>query len=81
VELGVPLVAVVIVMVGCPSTTDLTGEPQLSWHVETLDPDGGRYTSIALYRSGYPHNSYFDYTNYKNDLKYARYGKRGQVLD
>ena len=42
---------------------------------DTVDSTGdvGRFTSIAVDDSGYPHISYQDSTN--GSLKYARYGK------
>lgn len=41
------------------------------WFIETVDAGGdvGKYTSIDLDSSNYPHISYFDYSN--GDLKYA----------
>jgi PKD repeat protein len=44
-----------------------------SWHNETVDSTGnvGRFTSIALDTSNYPHISYRDVTN--RDIKYAYY--------
>ncbi len=40
-----------------------------TWSIETVDSDGGYYTSLALDSSGNSHISYSDATNY--DLKYA----------
>jgi len=44
-----------------------------AWNIETVDSAGdvGTYTSIAIGASGYPHISYFGYTN--DDLKYAKW--------
>jgi len=46
-----------------------------NWHIETVDGSGGfglgKYTSLALDSSGYPHISYSNQLN--NDLEYARW--------
>ena len=40
------------------------------WQIERVDSNGlGNYSSLALDSSGWPHISYWDYTN--ADLKYA----------
>jgi len=44
-----------------------------SWVIQTVDSAGnvGWYTSLAVDNAGYPHISYYDFTN--DNLKYARW--------
>ena len=54
--LTVPLVVAFLALTGCPSpngSNGPNGEPDLSWHIETVDPDGGSYTSITLDGNGF----------------------------
>jgi hypothetical protein len=64
--------AVLLVAAGCTSPD---GGSALSWHIESVDTAGDvpYGTSIALNANGYPHISYYDWTN--GDLKYTRYGE------
>jgi len=58
------LLLVLALALVAPATAD-------DWHIETVDSDGyvGRYTSLALDSSGYPHISYNNWGDV--DLKYA----------
>ena len=41
------------------------------WYIQTVDSEGGTYTSVALDAAGQPHISHYDHRN--EDLKYAHW--------
>ena len=42
------------------------------WYIQTVDSEGGTYTSVALDAAGQPHISYL-YGHRTSDLKYAHW--------
>ena len=71
-RLGV--LAILLAPLTLQATPTVADQDASGWHIETVDSEGdvGEYTSLALDEEGYPHISYFDYTNRINpNLKYA----------
>ena len=69
------LFALILVVAVLPLSlsTPTAAQTSSAWQIETVDSDGyvGRYSSLALDSSGYPHISYLERKNL--DLKYARF--------
>jgi hypothetical protein len=68
----------ITVLIGCDNDPIVPpDEPWTNpnWDIETVDNDGGSYSSVVIDSSGHPHISYTYRVNYYDDacLKYARW--------